>query len=401
MSCETCLNVIQRATKKSTRGLPVRCAIALQNAAKALGVPQKAPSAFCCKHKRRLWRANRKITREQTVGPKSSCPLWRKSAQAGPLFTEHQGTPKTAKQMAWKQRSFSCTQLSFRILGKKKSHLPSQRAHFINCRLRLSFKEPPPLVRCYDNGTGGVASRTHHRSIAQGGQFTPFGSTPAFPRPHNHCSVLQCYWRSPTAMTWWVIFCGLDWYGWDMSNKSRSFDPTRRLGDKCKAHLAEPSTEPFWSNSHLPKNRRRLWDQCKELFGEHCKKPFGRRKPFAAKNPRRQTCHFAPRPLLWLKTKKMLTLLGKNANAVRDLGDLLKEVMEEPWTLVKPRWTLVNLPSTEPVKTEPFGSPKQICPEKQRHHEIWTTLLKPWCTLGTRRTAPEDLEEWGNLGGTF
>ena len=46
MFCETCLNVIQRATKKSTPGLPVRCAIAVQNVAKALGVPQKASSVF-------------------------------------------------------------------------------------------------------------------------------------------------------------------------------------------------------------------------------------------------------------------------------------------------------------------------------------------------------------------
>jgi len=55
-----------------------------------------------------------------------------------------------------------------------------------------------------------------------------------------------------------------------------------------------------------------LGDKCEELFGEHSKEHFGRRKPFASKNPRRQTCHFAPRTLLWLKTPK-LTLLGKNA----------------------------------------------------------------------------------------
>ena len=28
-------------------------------------------------------------------------------------------------------------------------------------------------------------------------------------------------------------------------NNSRNFDPRRRLGDKCRARLAEPSTEPF------------------------------------------------------------------------------------------------------------------------------------------------------------
>ena len=35
--------------------------------------------------------------------------------------------------------------------------------------------------------------------------------------------------------------------------------------------------------------------------------------------------------------QKMLMLLGKNAKRVEDLGDIWKEVMEEPWTLEKPR----------------------------------------------------------------
>ena len=34
-------------------------------------------------------------------------------------------------------------------------------------------------------------------------------------------------------------------------NNSHNFDPTRRLGDKCRAQVAEPSKELLWSNSHL------------------------------------------------------------------------------------------------------------------------------------------------------
>ena len=40
-------------------------------------------------------------------------------------------------------------------------------------------------------------------------------------------------------------------------NNSGNFDPRGRLGDKCKAQLAEPSKELFRSNSHLG-------DKCKE-----------------------------------------------------------------------------------------------------------------------------------------
>ena len=65
-------------------------------------------------------------------------------------------------------------------------------------------------------------------------------------------------------------------------NKSHNFDPGRRLGDKCKEQLADPPKNSygwrhppqnlFWSNSHFLKDRRRLWDQRTELFGEHPKK---------------------------------------------------------------------------------------------------------------------------------
>ena len=92
-------------------------------------------------------------------------------------------------------------------------------------------------------------------------------------------------------------------------NNSRSFAPRRRLRDKCDAvggtlqrffceataiwetndvenGWGNPPQNLFWSNSHLPKNRGRLcWDECAGQFGEHSKKPFGRRKPFKEKNP--------------------------------------------------------------------------------------------------------------------
>ena len=53
--------------------------------------------------------------------------------------------------------------------------------------------------------------------------------------------------NTPTATTWWVRHV----------NNSCNFDPRGRPGDKCRAQLAEPSKELFWSNSHLG-------DKCRE-----------------------------------------------------------------------------------------------------------------------------------------
>ena len=92
-------------------------------------------------------------------------------------------------------------------------------------------------------------------------------------------------------------------------NNSRNFHPRRRMGDKCKAQLAEPSTEPFLKQQPFAQKKE---GDCETNVKNCLGKPFGKRKPFAAKNPRRPTCHFAPRPLLSLKTPKP-TLLGKNA----------------------------------------------------------------------------------------
>ncbi len=39
---------------------------------------------------------------------------------------------------------------------------------------------------------------------------------------------------------------------------SRNVDPRRRLGDKCKAQLAEPSKQFFEAAAICQKNRRRL-----------------------------------------------------------------------------------------------------------------------------------------------
>ena len=87
-----------------------------------------------------------------------------------------------------------------------------------------------------------------------------------------------------------------------------------------------------------------------------------------AESLKAQTCHFAPRPLLWLKVSK-LTLLRKMQKRVEELGDKFKEVMGEPSTnLLAPK----------------NGS----APEDQRDHETCTTLVKPWWNLGETLAEP-------------
>ena len=177
--------------------------------------------------------------------------------------------------------------------------------------------------------------------------------------------------------------------------KSCHFDP-RRLGDNCEAQLTEPSQELWWSNTHLgqmcwrnppqnlseaaaicQKKRRRLWDQCKEVFGE-------------------------PKNLLG----------GESHLPQRTQEDKGVTKLEEPW------WNL-GAPLLEP-STEPFGSPRLAqplwnlgetsvqpwwnlprnllaaqdgsAPENQRHHETWRTRWNCGASF---------LEPWANLDGTL
>ena len=96
-----------------------------------------------------------------------------------------------------------------------------------------------------------------------------------------------------------------------------------------------------------------------------------RRKPFAAKNPRRQTCHFAPRPLLWLNTLKPTLERSRNL----------------PW------WNLGE-PSTEPFETEPCGNPRWIRsrePETPRNlKNLGGTLVEPWWNLPRNLLAAQE-----------
>ena len=128
-----------------------------------------------------------------------------------------------------------------------------------------------------------------------------------------------------------------------------------------------------------PKNRAKLWDQCKESFPGTLQSTFWEAKVICCKDPRRQTRHFAPRPLLCL--------------------------MKPWWNLVKPWWSL-GQPSTEPFKTQPCGSPRRTCSREPETRKTWRVLVEAWSNLqwnllaAQDRSAPEDQrhhETWRTL----
>ena len=98
---------------------------------------------------------------------------------------------------------------------------------------------------------------------------------------------------------------------------------------------------------------RTVWGTLQRTFWEA--------KAICAKNPRRQTWHFAPRRLLWLKIPK-LTLLGKNA----------KKSWRNWETNVKKWW---GSPGQDLSET------KGICPEDQKDRETCATFVKRRCNL--------------------
>ena len=114
-------------------------------------------------------------------------------------------------------------------------------------------------------------------------------------------------------------------------NNSGSLAP-RRLGDEYKAQLAaetlqrtfdeataiwETNVENGWGSTEpllkpqpfTPKTAGDSETNVQNSFGNTPKNLLGG-ESHLRKKPRTQTCHFAPKPLLWLKTPKLL-LLGK------------------------------------------------------------------------------------------
>ena len=112
---------------------------------------------------------------------------------------------------------------------------------------------------------------------------------------------------------------------------------------------------------------------CRTVWGT-LRRTFWEAKTICCKEPQRQTCHFAPRPLLWLKAPK-LTLLGKKCtNELKELGDKCKGVIRE------------NLFGNERDLPQKTRGPRRICPKEPKTprnlENLGETLVEPWRNLG-------------------
>ena len=143
------------------------------------------------------------------------------------------------------------------------------------------------------------------------------------------------------------------------------YEATAIWETNVKNSWQNPPQNLFWSNSRLPKKPqetvrpmwRTVWGTLQITFWEA--------KTICCKEPQKTSVSFAPRPLVWLKTPKLMPL-KKMQKRVEELGDKCKEVMGEP-------------------STKPFGTPKRICPRRPRGI---TKLAQPWWNLGETFLGP-------------
>ena len=142
------------------------------------------------------------------------------------------------------------------------------------------------------------------RSSYPWGKGCKIGPLPVISTPPKNFYEATAIWETNVKNSWRnppKNFCEATAI-WETNVKNSWRNPPKNFCEataiwetNVKNSWQNPPQNLFWSNCHLQRNRRRLWEQCKELFGEHSKEHFGRQKPFAAKQNRRQTCHFAPR----------------------------------------------------------------------------------------------------------
>ena len=116
--------------------------------------------------------------------------------------------------------------------------------------------------------------------------------------------------NTPTATTWWVVFCGLDLYGWDMSTSAVG-GTLQRIFCEATAIWETNDVENGWGNPHWILHRtsseataiypRTAGDSAEtnvqDSLGNTPKSLLGGESHWR-KKPRTRTCRFAPRPSL-------------------------------------------------------------------------------------------------------
>ena len=111
--------------------------------------------------------------------------------------------------------------------------------------------------------------------------------------------------------TWWVVFCASEVYGWDMSTTHATLTPERDWETNVEKSWRTPK-DLFWSDGHLGEKRGTLVKH-ETLAEPSWNLPWNLLAAQDRSNPENQReseSTPAPKPLLWLKTPKLL-LLGK------------------------------------------------------------------------------------------
>ena len=157
----------------------------------------------------------------------------------------------------------------------------------------------------------------------------------------QHCSVSRLFLTAkiipkttPTAMTWWVGFCGLDLYGWNMSTIHSTLTPR---GDweinVYKAQLAElskkqlwstatwetnvknscgnPPQNLFWSNSHLPQKPPETLRQMYKTVWGTLHRTFWEANAICCKKPQKTNVSFCPKTFTMAEDPKGNTVREK------------------------------------------------------------------------------------------
>ena len=136
--------------------------------------------------------------------------------------------------------------------------------------------------------------------------------------------------NTPTATTWWVVFCGLDLDGWDMSTSAVG-GTLQRIFCEATAIWETNDVENGWGNPHWILHRtsseataiypRTAGDSAEtnvqDSLGNTPKSLLGG-ESHLRKKPRRHTCRFAPRPSLWLSRNLLAVQDGSAPESHRE-----------------------------------------------------------------------------------
>ena len=130
------------------------------------------------------------------------------------------------------------------------------------------------------------------------------------PRPIMEPSMPQEYPNS--CPTWWVVFCGLDLYGWDMSTIHATLTPGGDWEINVEHSWRNPPQNLFGSNSHLPKKQQ---ENC---LGSTLKNLLGGESHLSYEEPKKTNVSFCPKTFPTAEDPKVNAVGGKCKKELRN-----------------------------------------------------------------------------------